>query len=87
MIVQILINGLEMCALLDSGASGDMLPLYNFNSIPSEPRPPIEPSTIQVLQGIVLNVLVVLREDFGTPSSMRGPCPPGVWLKRSHSFL
>lgn len=62
MCVQILIQGLELCALLDSGARRNVLPLYHFNTLPTEFRPPIQPSVAQILQGIGPGGLAVLGE-------------------------
>ncbi|XDV17606.1 hypothetical protein PO909_023440 [Leuciscus waleckii] len=62
MCVKILIYELEMCALLDSGARRNVLPLHVFNSIPTESRTPIKPSVAQVLQGIGPSGLAVLGE-------------------------
>ena len=62
MCVKILIYGLEMCALLDSGARRNVLPLHLFNAIPTESRPPIEPSVVEVLQGIGPGGLAALGE-------------------------
>lgn len=53
MLVQILILGIEMYALLDSGARRNVLPLHHFNSIPTKLRPPLELSTAIFLQAIV----------------------------------
>ncbi|KAK1884577.1 Gag polyprotein, partial [Dissostichus eleginoides] len=52
MSIRILIQGHELCALLDSGARRNVLPLRHFNAIPVESRPQIQPSIVQVLQGI-----------------------------------
>lgn len=60
--VKIVINGLEKCALLDSGARRNVLPLHLFNSIPTESRATIEPSVAQVLQGIGHTGLAVMGE-------------------------
>ena len=62
MCVKILMYGLEMCALLDSGARRNVLPLHLFNAIPTESRPPIEPSVVEVLQGIGPGGLAALGE-------------------------
>ncbi|XP_028299789.1 uncharacterized protein LOC114461699 [Gouania willdenowi] len=62
MCVQIMIHGLEICALLDSGARRNVLPLHHFNSLPTQFRPPVQPSVAQILQGIGPEGLVVLGE-------------------------
>ncbi|KAL7373215.1 hypothetical protein ABVT39_001512 [Epinephelus coioides] len=62
MSVKILIHGLEVCALLDSAAQRNVLPLHHFDSIPVESRPPIQPSTTEVLQGIGPKGLTVMGE-------------------------
>ncbi|KAL7396302.1 hypothetical protein ABVT39_003859 [Epinephelus coioides] len=62
MSVKILIHGLEVCALLDSAAQRNVLPLHHFDSIPVESRPPIQQSTAEVLQGIGLKGLTVMGE-------------------------
>ena len=60
--IKLFIHGLEMCALLDSGAQRNVLPLHHFDSIPIESRPPIQPSIAQVLQGIGPEGLRVIGE-------------------------
>lgn len=51
-----------MCALLDSGARRNVLPLPHVDSIPTEFRPPLQPSTAMVLQGIGPGFLTALGE-------------------------
>lgn len=60
--VQILIQGRDVWALLDSGAARNVLPLRHYNSIPLESRPPVQPSGVQTLQGITPGGLAVLGE-------------------------
>ncbi|KAM6975889.1 retrovirus-related Pol polyprotein from transposon 412 [Tautogolabrus adspersus] len=62
MFVMIEIHGVKICALLDSGARRNVLPLHHFNSIPTDFKPPVQPSTTQVLQGIGPDGLAVLGE-------------------------
>ena len=62
MCAEIRIHGLKLCALLDSGARRNVLPLHHFNSIPHAVRPRIQPSIARVLQGIGPGGLEVLGE-------------------------
>ncbi|XP_078799615.1 uncharacterized protein LOC144990300 [Oryzias latipes] len=62
MCVQIMIHGVRMCALLDSGARRKVLPLHLFHLIPNGIQPPISPSTVHTLQGIGPEGLAVLGE-------------------------
>ncbi|XP_037834631.1 uncharacterized protein LOC112450568 [Kryptolebias marmoratus] len=62
MCIQILIHGIEICALLDSGARRNVLSLRDFNSFVLECRPTIQPSSAQTLQGIGPEGLPVLGE-------------------------
>lgn len=62
MCVQIMIHGLKLCALLDSGARRNVLPLHHFNSLPTQFKPPVQPSLAKVLQGIGPEGLAVLGE-------------------------
>ncbi|CAJ1078396.1 unnamed protein product [Xyrichtys novacula] len=62
MCVQVTIYGLKICALLDSGAQRNVLSLHCYNNLPAKARPPIQPSTAEVLQGVGPGSLVVLGE-------------------------
>uniref|UniRef100_A0A3B4WDD1 Gypsy retrotransposon integrase-like protein 1 n=2 Tax=Seriola lalandi dorsalis TaxID=1841481 RepID=A0A3B4WDD1_SERLL len=62
MCVQVTMYGLEICALLDSGARRSVLPLHYFNAFPIEARPPIRPSVARTLQGVGPESLSVLGE-------------------------
>ncbi|CAI5674954.1 unnamed protein product [Oreochromis niloticus] len=62
MCVQIVIQGREIRALLDSGARRNVLPLHYFNAIPAESRPQVQASIAQTLQGIGPEGLAVLGE-------------------------
>ncbi|CAB1457879.1 unnamed protein product [Pleuronectes platessa] len=46
----------------DSGTLRNVLPLRHFNSVPNESRPQIQPSILQVLQGINPEGLTVRRD-------------------------
>ncbi|KAL7883473.1 hypothetical protein SRHO_G00011310 [Serrasalmus rhombeus] len=52
MCIHVLIHDREVCALLDSGARRNVLPLRYFNEIHSDVKPSLQPSTVQFLQGI-----------------------------------
>ncbi|XP_076748173.1 uncharacterized protein LOC143421991 [Maylandia zebra] len=60
MCVQIVIQGREIRALLDSGARRNVLPLHYFNTI--ESRPQVQASIAQTLQGIGPEGLAILGE-------------------------
>ncbi|CAI5682172.1 unnamed protein product [Oreochromis niloticus] len=62
MCVQIVIQGREIRALLDSGARRNVLPLHHFNTIPAESRPQVQASIAQTLQGIGPEGLAILGE-------------------------
>ena len=62
MCVQVLIHRLSICALLDSGARRNVLPIHYYNSISTEHRPPIQPSVARILQGIGPGGLEVIGE-------------------------
>uniref|UniRef100_A0AAV2IY46 Gypsy retrotransposon integrase-like protein 1 n=1 Tax=Knipowitschia caucasica TaxID=637954 RepID=A0AAV2IY46_KNICA len=52
----------RLSALLDSGARRNVLPLHHFNSLPTQSRPPVQPSIAKVLQGIGPEGLSILGE-------------------------
>ncbi|CAI5677314.1 unnamed protein product [Oreochromis niloticus] len=62
MCVQIVIQGREIRALLDSGARRNVLPLHHFNTIPAESRPQVQASIAQTLRGIGPEGLAILGE-------------------------
>ncbi|GLD71800.1 uncharacterized protein AKAME5_002312400 [Lates japonicus] len=60
--VQVTMHGLEIRALLDSGARRSVLLLHYYSAIPAPARPPIQPSVARTLQGVGPNNLPVLGE-------------------------
>ena len=62
MCVQATVCGVEVCALLDSGARRNVLPLHHYKTFPTKATPPIQPSTAEVLQGVGPEGLEILGE-------------------------
>lgn len=62
MSIRLNLHGLEVCAVLDSGASKSVLPLHYFESVPPVGRAPLQGSPIKTLLGVGPGDIPVLGE-------------------------
>lgn len=56
------VHGLDVCAVLDSGARKNVFPLQHYNAINLDVQPTLQPSTITALLGVRPGTVPVLGE-------------------------
>lgn len=60
--IRVFVHDLEVCAVLDSGARRNVFPLHLYNTIPSDVKPPLQPSKASWLIGVGPGNVPVLGE-------------------------